>query len=149
MVEGNCPPINTSTIRFDCWVAIPGHIKNPKTQRKRTKMTNNNIRKFSMATLGALVLATSLTAPATAMPSMPADNAVMQDEAAQVILVGGKHRRNRHWNGNRYNRHGNYNNRHNYGYDNYRPHYYGDCYWRKNRYWDGHGYYFRPTRVCR
>lgn len=28
------------------------------------------------------------------------------------------------------------------------PGYYGDCYWQRQRFWDGYGWRFRRVRVC-
>jgi hypothetical protein len=105
-------------------------------------MSKKIIQKAFMATLSAVVLTTSIAAPASASLAMPAAIAVTQGDTFDVIKVGGKHRRNR-------NRHGGYYQDRYYGHGYQNSYYHGGCYWRKQRNWDGHGYFYRRVRVCR
>ena len=33
-------------------------------------------------------------------------------------------------------------------YGGYGPGYYGDCFWQRQRFWDGYGWQMRRVRVC-
>ena len=107
-------------------------------------MTKTTIQKALLATLSAVVLATSIVAPASATLTMPAANAALEDDAFGIVLVGGRHHRNRNrkWRGRHYQQR-------DYGHGYHNQYYNGGCYWRKQRNWDGHGYNYRRVRVCR
>lgn len=95
----------------------------------------------TLAALAATVLATSAVAPAQAAgpASLTITNSVFQSGDAEIIKVGRKHRKFR--------KHRRHHGRHFYGHGYYNP-YYGGCHWRKKRFWDGYGYYYKNVRVC-
>ena len=110
-------------------------------------MNTNSIRATALTTIAAAIMVTGIAAPVQAAgpASFDLSNAVFQSEDAQIVLAGGRHRggkrhgrKFRHGHG-----HGGW-----HGHYGYHKPYHGGCFWRKKRFWDGYGYYYRKFRVC-
>jgi len=99
-------------------------------------MTTNLLRKSTMTALAVAVLSTSgvFAASGTANAALgiaSPNNSTVQEQTAEGAKVA--HRRHRH--GRRH--------RHHWGHWRY-----DDCFWKRKRYWDGDGYYYRNIRIC-
>ena len=108
-------------------------------------MIINTLKKTALTTIAVAILATGVAAPAQAAgpASLNITNSVFDAGEAEVLLVGGKHRKGKRF-GHRRHRHGG----HGWGHYYHKPHYGGGCFWRKKRFFDGYGYYYRKVRVC-
>ena len=110
-------------------------------------MSNSIVKTATLAAMAATVLATSAVAPAQAAgpASIEITNAAFQSDDANIVLVGGKHGHHKFRKHGWRKKHGRHFYGHGHGY--YNP-YYGGCQWRKKRFWDGYGYYYKNVRVC-
>ncbi len=113
-------------------------------------MTFDTLRKTGLTvlavgtvTLGASLVSTGPSMAAGLIKASPIETTAAKS-VGEVIKVGAKKRRIR----KRIRHHRRHHRHHRHGWHG-RYFYYGpDCFWKKRRFWDGYGYYWKRVRVC-